>query len=126
MEDQSFLDPLNLIHTTSLHYVFLSEINRKLQFWQEAWARHKLRTVKASPMSMWPSGQLQNPTGILEGPNLQDFGTEGYIDENSNEEESGRPIFQPLNHGISDQCMLELSMEPPRHTVNFGIDYYLK
>lgn len=28
MEDQGFLDPLNLIHTTSLHYVFLSEINR--------------------------------------------------------------------------------------------------
>lgn len=125
MEDQGFLDPLNLIHTTSLHYVFLSEINRKLQFWQEAWARHKLRTVKSSPMSLWTSGQLQHPTGIL-GSNLQDFGTEGYIDENSNEEESGRPIFQPFDHRISDQCRLELSMEPPRHTINFGIDYYLK
>ena len=31
MEDHDCLDPLNLIHISALHFVFLSEINRKLQ-----------------------------------------------------------------------------------------------
>lgn len=52
MEDKGFLDPLNLIHNTPLHYVFLPEITRKLQFWKEPWALHKLRTVKSSQMSL--------------------------------------------------------------------------
>lgn len=60
---------------------------------------------------------------FLTNANLQYFATEVYIDEKSNEEK-GRPIFHPLAHGITDQCRLEL--EPPRHTINFGIYHYLK
>ena len=80
----------------------MDEINRKLQFWAEAWAGHRLRTVNSSPLSLWTSGQLQNAVGITEGEaNLQDYGIEGYVDQND-VEDGERPIFGPLSHMISD------------------------
>ncbi|VDI81380.1 Hypothetical predicted protein [Mytilus galloprovincialis] len=82
MEDEGYLDPLKLTNLAALHFVFMDEINRKLQFWAEAWAGHRLRTVNSSPLSLWTSGQLQNAVGITEGEaNLQDYGIEGYVDQ---------------------------------------------
>ncbi|VDI27398.1 Hypothetical predicted protein [Mytilus galloprovincialis] len=59
-ENEGYLDPLKLTNLAALHFVFMDEINRKLQFWAEAWAGHRLRTVNSSPLSLWTSGQLQN------------------------------------------------------------------
>lgn len=126
MEDEGYLDPLKLTNLAALHFVFMDEINRKLQFWAEAWAGHRLRTVNSSPLSLWTSGQLQNAVGITEGEaNLQDYGIEGYVDQND-VEEGERPIFGPLAHMISDQCRLDLTQQLIRSNTNFGIDYYLE
>jgi len=57
MEDLGILNPLNMEHLAALHYVYMDEINRRLNFWTTAWSGHKIRTVKSSPI-LWTSGQL--------------------------------------------------------------------
>lgn len=52
MEDHNLLDIPNPVHIYALHYVYLPKINEKLNIWQEAWSRHKLRTVKTSPLCL--------------------------------------------------------------------------
>ncbi|VDI22893.1 Hypothetical predicted protein [Mytilus galloprovincialis] len=76
MEDQGILDPLNQIHLATLHYIFISEINKKLEFWRDAWAGHRLRTARSSPLNLWTSGQLQNPVRLDGAANLQNYGVE--------------------------------------------------
>lgn len=88
----------------------MHEIIRKLQFWKEPCALHKVRTVKILSNEFVDSGKLQNFTGISDESNLHDLETKGYFDENSHKEESGR--------------YRQLSMEPTRYTINFGINYY--
>lgn len=39
----------------ALHYISMDEINRRFQFWARAWSRHRIRTVKASPIQFWMS-----------------------------------------------------------------------
>lgn len=74
MEDQGVLDALNVKNLAALHYIYMDEINRRLQLWTRAWSRHRIRTVKASPVQLWMSGQIQNPVGIpLDRNDLQDI-----------------------------------------------------
>lgn len=59
----------------------MDKIDSRLQFWARAWSRHRIRTVKASPIQLWMSGQIQNPFGIpLDRNDLQDYGVEVYVD----------------------------------------------
>lgn len=74
MEDHNILNSLNPSHVAVLHYVFCPEINRKLLFWSDSWARHRLRTVKSTPLILWTSWQLQNPVGLDEHENIQNYG----------------------------------------------------
>ncbi|CAG2202198.1 unnamed protein product [Mytilus edulis] len=67
MEDEGLLDPLDEIHMYSLHHVFMPKINEKLCIWREAWARHRLRTAKSSPIRLWLAGQMNNPIGTQNG-----------------------------------------------------------
>lgn len=64
MEDQGVLDALNIKILAALHYIYMDEINRRIQFWAWAWSRHRIRTVKVSPIQLLMSGQIQNPFGI--------------------------------------------------------------
>ena len=82
LEDEGMLDPFNILHIAALHYVYLLKINEKLELWRNAWSRHRMRTVKSSPIRQWVSGQLQNPVGIeLSSAELQSYGAEGGLDE---------------------------------------------
>ena len=102
MEDLGILNPLNMEHLAALHYVYMDEINRRLNLWTTAWSGHKMRTVKSSPFILWTSGQLQNPVGITNREiNLQEYGLEGYVNLN-NPEEGERPIFQPISQLIDE------------------------
>ncbi|CAC5404069.1 unnamed protein product [Mytilus coruscus] len=59
MEDQDILDPFKLQHLAALHFIYIGEINRRLQLWKTAWAGHRMRTVKSSPLILWSFWQLQ-------------------------------------------------------------------
>ena len=80
MEECGVLDPLNDNHIAALHFVYLSKINEKIIIWNNAWANHRMRTTKTSPLKLWVSGQMQNPLGIeLSNDELEFYGVEGNI-----------------------------------------------
>lgn len=126
MEDQGILDALNVKNLAALHYIYMDEINRRLQFWARAWSRHRIRTVKASPIQLWMSGQIQNPVGIpLDRNDLQDYGVEGYVDH-TDVEYGDRPVFEPVSQMLTEDCRVALTVDLRRNNRNFGIDDYLK
>ena len=85
------LDPFNNLHIAALLY--LPTINRKLELWRNAWSRHRIRTLRSSPIRLWVSGQLQSPVGIeLSMAELECYGVEGVLHEER--VENSRPIFE--------------------------------
>ena len=125
LEDQNLLDPLNYQHVAALHHAYLSEINRKLQTWRKAWANHRMRTARSSPLRLWIAGQVQNPVGLnLSVDKGQEYGVEGVVDPSEDLEEIGRPIFSPPLLELSDNCKLELDYIEPS-TTNYRIENYL-
>ena len=126
MEDCGILDPLNDDHIAALHHVYLTKLNEKLEIWQYAWSRHRMRTTRSTPIKLWMAGQLQNPTGIvLDDDEVQYYGTEGQVDENDDCFEESRPIFEGP-HGLSEDVQQILSQEIsfPWESQNHGIDVY--
>ena len=129
MEDEGLLDPLNEIHLTALHYVYLSKINDKLHVWNRAWSHHRIRTTRRSPVQMWVSGQITNPTGIdLTAESIPNYGVEGIINEDNEEEQRNVPMQDPLSIPMSDQCKQHLVNEIPANWIseNYGVDYYIR
>eukprot|EP00112_Aurelia_sp_Birch-Aquarium-sp1_P022602 Seg6421.1 transcript_id=Seg6421.1/GoldUCD/mRNA.D3Y31 product="hypothetical protein" protein_id=Seg6421.1/GoldUCD/D3Y31 len=127
MEDEGMLDPLSDYHIAALQYVFLPEINNRLLIWREAWSSHRMRTIKTSPLRLWISGQMQNPSGIqMSHEELEFYGTEGIIEDDSNEpHEGGRPIFYAPDV-LSDELLQHLHASVPQNLLNHnhGIDMY--
>ena len=127
MEENNILDPLNEVHIAALHYIFLHKINERLDSWRMAWARHKIRTVKASPMQLWISGQLQNPIGLdLTENEINAYGIEGFIDNDGDEAGDDRPIFQAPHVEISNECLATLNQSIGKDWLsdNYGIDKF--
>eukprot|EP00118_Oscarella_pearsei_P017381 m.171679 g.171679 ORF g.171679 m.171679 type:complete len:176 (+) comp39068_c0_seq2:915-1442(+) len=58
LEDENFLDPSDELDLYALHYVCLPRINRHLDEWRNAWARHTISGVGRSPMQLWIEGLL--------------------------------------------------------------------
>lgn len=121
MEDEGILDIMSDIHIFTLHYVFLSKINEKLDIWQNAWARHNIRTVKKSPMKMFMSGTQNHPVDITY------HGVEGNIPVLEDEEDT-RPIFAAPSMPISEHCQSQLNSHCPRNwaSSNHGIDIFIR
>ena len=55
-EDIGILNVLNDVYVQALLYVFLPEINKKLEIWNAAWCCHRMRTARAMPVQLWLSG----------------------------------------------------------------------
>ncbi|WAR15512.1 hypothetical protein MAR_005617 [Mya arenaria] len=121
---KSVLDILIDIYITALHYVFLPKINGKLQVWQQAWAGHRIRTVKSSPIRLFTAGLLNSPVEMaLDFPQVASNET-----ESRDEEGSPRPIFSSPLVFVNDNCKSELHLDIPKHweSSNFGVDIFLK
>ena len=76
---------------------------------------------------MWLSGQLQNPVGV-DDVNMADismYGVEGDIGE-EDENIQQRPIFDPLNVELSENCLQEMTDRVPSTWMsdNYGIDKF--
>lgn len=125
MEDKGILDPFNNLHIAALHHVYLPRINEKLELWRNAWSRHRIRTVRSSPLRLWVAGQLQNPVGI--GPtsvDVEHYGVDGVMRDR---EGDNRPIFE-VPHIVSVHCLQTLGNQVPPvwNSTNHGIDIYLQ
>ena len=121
MEDKGILDPVNdLIHIiAAFHQVFLPKINETLELWRNAWSKHRVRTMKSSPLHVWVAGQLQNPVGIEDDfVDVQHYGVEGVLHDER--DENNGPIFD-MPHGscaLSNHCLKSLRNQVPS-TWNF-------
>ena len=126
MEDEGILDPLNEMHLAALHYVYMTQINAKLQIWWNAWCNHRMRTTRTSPLRLWVAGQLHNPMGIDDPVDIDPayYGLEGVIEE---AEQSDRPIYEAPTTFVDNECLDLLQQTVPNDGlgVNYGIDSYL-
>lgn len=124
MEDENILDPLNENHLTALHYVFLHKINEKLEIWMNAWARHRVRTVGATPLQLFTAGAANCPVEVPLANEMED-----HIEEsNAAIDDDTRPSVDPLDIQISNDCVQQLDLNCPKDwsSTNFGIEVYLK
>lgn len=123
MEEHNLLDPLNETHIIALHYVYKDKINVNLGIWREAWNRHKIRTVNASPSCLFTAGRFNMPTPSVE---VEDFesGFNYAVEQQSDQ----RPTLLPLHYNITQRCENLLANECPRdwESLEFGIDVYEK
>lgn len=126
MEDQGIMDIMNDIHIYALHHVYLFKINMKLTIWQKAWAKHRIRTVRSSPIRLFTAGLVNNPVDIP-ATDVENYGIEGNV-HFDNEEENPRPIFVAPAIEINEQCQIQLDLHCPNNwnSSNFGIDIYTK
>lgn len=128
MEDSLILDPLNDIHIAALHHVFLSKINERLYIWKKAWATHRLRTVKSSPICLWSAGQYNNQTDIdfatADVQNTDEHNVELHVRADG---QDSRPVIESPTLVLSEQCKQQLLLQCPLAwtSSNFGIDVYL-
>ncbi|CAC5389517.1 unnamed protein product [Mytilus coruscus] len=107
MEDEGLLDPLEEIH-------------------MEAWAHHRLRTAKSSPIRLWLAGQMNNPIGTQNDLAVEDeafYGVEGVLFD----EENPRPIYHNLTFTPSHECRTELQEQCPSGWTStaYGMDVFL-
>ena len=53
-----------------------------------------MQTSKTSPLRLWFAGQVQNPVSLdISLHDVNQYGVEGDIDNETDENEEGRPIF---------------------------------
>ena len=123
MEDENILDPGNEVHLAALSYVFLEKINEKLDIWKTAWATHRIRTVRTSPLRLFTAGAINCP---VEDPSMN-------MNESNNELhgaefDDSRPSIDPLDLHLGNECNQELGVNCPKNwsSSNFGIDIYLR
>ena len=86
-----------------------------------------MRTTKSSPIALWTSGQIQNPTGT-DFVSVQ-YGTEGSGIESSGHDDDSRPMITPVSESmISSTCKRQLDQEITTSWIstNSGIDIYLR
>ena len=128
MEDQGILDTLSNVHLAALHYTYVPIINRKLEWWRQAWSTHRLRTVNSSPIRLWVSGQITNPVGLapFQVDNL--YGVDGNVsiieDQRGSDE---RPIFEFSMPSLNQTCLDELNSLTEEELINEsdGIETYI-
>ena len=56
MEENGILDPFNEVNIAALYFTFIPLINEKLDAWRHAWSKHRIRTIKTSPLRLWVAG----------------------------------------------------------------------
>ena len=74
-----FNDPFNEIDIAALHFTFIPLINEKLDAWRHAWSKHRVRTIKTSPLRLWVAGQIHCPLDDMSEDQLCNFGVEGIL-----------------------------------------------
>lgn len=129
MEEHGILDPLNEIHIYALHYVFMGKINEKLEIWKDAWARHRLRTARSSPLRLFMAGSINCPVDTpLTDSETELYGVEGNIQLDVNHTNDQRPSLSPLVLDFGADCETELLQNCPSdwHSDNYGINIYMK
>ena len=63
LEDMDYLDPVNEVDLFALHFVFLPDIQERLNKFKEGWNHHRMRTAhNRTPMQQWIMGLTDHGT----------------------------------------------------------------
>ena len=61
LEKVDILDPSNDTHLFALHFVYIPQINRAIEFFIESWCHHRIRTAhNQSPIQLFLAGQMRH------------------------------------------------------------------
>ena len=127
MKDNQLLDPFNEIDILALHYIFISLINNKLNTWWYACSKHRIWTIKTSPIRLWVLGQINSPTDGLTEDEVLNFGVENLIADD--DQIYRRPTFcAPTDQILTNHAVNQLNAEIPFESIpsNYGIDDFIK
>ena len=127
MEDNELLDQFNEIDIPALYYTFIPLINNKLNAWRHAWSKHRIWTIKTSPIRLWVLGQINPPTDDLTEDEVLNFGVEGLIADD--DQIDRRPTFcAPTDQILTNHAVNQLDAAIPFESrpSNYGIDDFIK
>uniref|UniRef100_A0A3B1IPT3 Integrase catalytic domain-containing protein n=1 Tax=Astyanax mexicanus TaxID=7994 RepID=A0A3B1IPT3_ASTMX len=75
LEREGLLNPDKEVHIYALHWIFLPQIQRHLQFFRDGWNHHRLRTEgNRSPLQLWIQNHRevhQDPAQVFTVPEVQ-------------------------------------------------------
>ena len=125
MEENGILDPFNEVDIAALHFTFIPLINEKLDAWWQAWSKHRIRTIKTSPLRLWAAGQINCPLDLMSEDQLRNFGVEGIL---TDEEIDERPIITSPTDILTEIVLTQLNAEVPFESKpeNYEINNFIK
>lgn len=129
MEDTGILNPLDDLHIVALHHVYMHKVNEKLKLWQMAWANHRIRTVRRTPMQMFTTSVMNNVIDETHTPeNTADVNVDGInpVPEAQNEDMQGVQLL-PSSVVVNIDKIQALRQNCPSNwnSSDHGIDVYL-
>ena len=125
MEENGILDPFKEVDIAALHFTFIPLINEKLDAWRHAWSKHRIRTIKTSPLCLWVAGQINCPLDDMSEDQLRNFGVEGIL---TDEEVDMRPIITSPTDNLREIVLTQVNAEVPFESKpeNYGINKFIK
>ena len=125
MEENGILDPFKEVDIAALHFTFIPLINEKLDAWRHAWSKHRIRTIKTSPLCLWVAGQMNCPLDDMSEDQLRNLGVEGIL---TDEEVGMRPIITSPTDNLRETVLTQVNTEVPFESKpeNYGINNFIK
>ena len=131
LEQQDILNPINDLHISAVHYIFLPRINKALNEFRSTWNDHGIRTQEGlTPQQLFTTGMLRLRNSGLTAmeffDNIADtYGEEeeGLAVEDDDNSEEGVTVPPPAINVSDDQMqLLREQINPLQHCEDFGIN----
>ncbi|CAG2199511.1 unnamed protein product [Mytilus edulis] len=128
MEDIGVLDPLDELNIYALHHVYLHKVNEKLGIWKTAWANHRIRTVRKTPMQMFTTSVNNNVDESQPLPDSDELVTDDNPDEAENDQGTQGVELLSSSVSVPNDKLQTLRQNCPLNwrSQDHGIDVYLK
>ena len=120
MQENDMLDPYNEVDIATLHLTFIPLINEKLDAWWHAWSKHRVRTIKTSPLRLWVAGQINCPLDDMKVQRAEGILTDEEVDE--------KPIITSPTDILTEIVLTQLNAEVPFESKpeNYEINNFIK
>ena len=124
MEENGIRDPFNEVDIAARHFTFIPLINEKLGAWRHASSKHRVRTIKTSPLHLWVACQISCPLDDMSEDQLRNFGVEDILID---EEVDERLIITSPTDILTEIVLTQLNAEVPFESKpeNYGINNFI-
>ena len=124
IEENGIRDPFNEVDIAAHRFTFIPLINEKLDGWWHAWSKHRVRTIKTSPLHLWVACQISCPLDDVSEDQLRNFGVEDILID---EEVDERPIITSPKDILTEIVLTQLNDEVPFESKpkNYGSNNFI-